>query len=1018
MKKFSPWLIFIISACFFHEMLGQTYMTSDSFTVIPTLYRNLYYNDLDSCSPVDSSVTTRLIFTGIALPNLDDAYLYGGTSVTSDNYGLQRYDLGFFLYHLGDFPQNADIQALSCNYEGLVFAAGTGLSTYDQTSSTMAFLGDFPPGMRAGGDLTYREGRLYMTTRNNELVEVDIDNPANSTVLATFPDSIPLIQGLATFPFRCDSIVTYAIAGHPGQEKSTVYLLDFETYTLTEICQYNRFNYDAATSSECMLPPCELYADLDLDDSSGDSLNNYTVFTCASPVGVAGPDVGTFSPFPLDSMRLELLGSLDGALEYLSSSGAPSISVQGNNTASLLFINQGGATAGSFSQAIRNTLYYNDAAAPAPGARQVAVSLYSSFYNSLPSLSTIVLGQELLALETDTASVFCFGAEDGSVSLSANFGAPPYTFLWPDGAEAAQRSGLAAGLYPILLTDSAGCQNTDTLYISQPDSLWAAIGSAAAFVCGDNGTLSAAAQGGAPPYAFAWNGQPGGDTLYNAGPGLYQLQVTDANGCAAAASYTLAGADTLFTFGQATLCQGESFAWQGQAFSADTTLCTAYTSSLGCDSIHCLSLVFRDTSLHEERHTICWNESLSWEGLTLSADTSLCRTYTGANGCDSTLCLRLQVLERAGYLEAAICEGERYAFGGRLLASPGWYADTISLAGGCDSLRLLQLAVRPRPAVAIQASGSLCASPSITLSASPAGAYAWSTGAGSPEITVGQAGSYSLTVTNADGCSAADTISLSDTPIEAGFRLQPPRCPGQANGSITIDSARGGVEPYLYALNGGPLQATPQWNNLPAGAYTLLVEDTQGCRREFAFLLEDPPPLLLALPADTTLRLGDSLRLQALTNAAAPTLYWQPPDFLSCDTCLAPVARPLRTTTYQALLSDSLGCTVADAVTLFVGQRSGLYVPNAFSPNGDGRNDRLAVYGDASVETVLSFRLFNRWGALLFERSSFAPNDESLGWDGAARGQPAPAGAYVYSLRYRRADGREVQVEGEVLLVR
>ncbi|MCB9302959.1 MAG: hypothetical protein H6566_20180 [Lewinellaceae bacterium] len=57
------------------------------------------------------------------------------------------------------------------------------------------------------------------------------------------------------------------------------------------------------------------------------------------------------------------------------------------------------------------------------------------------------------------------------------------------------------------------------------------------------------------------------------------------------------------------------------------------------------------------------------------------------------------------------------------------------------------------------------------------------------------------------------------------------------------------------------MQAAPQWNNLPAGAYTLLVEDAQGCRREFAFLLEDPPPLLLALPADTTLRLGDSLRL-------------------------------------------------------------------------------------------------------------------------------------------------------------
>ncbi|MCB9302961.1 MAG: hypothetical protein H6566_20190 [Lewinellaceae bacterium] len=284
---------------------------------------------------------------------------------------------------------------------------------------------------------------------------------------------------------------------HPDQEKSTVYLLDFETYTLTEICQYNRFNYDAATSSECMLPPCELYADLDLDDSSGDSLNNYTVFTCASPVGVAYPDVGTFSPFPLIPCGLSCSAAWTapgipflqrGAFHICSRQQHGKLAVYQPVVAQRRVVSH---------HTIRNTLYYNDAAAPAPGARQVAVSLYSSFYNSLPSLSTIVLpgiaragnGYRLRSL---------FWRRRWKCKPIRQFWYPLHLPLGRRRRVLQRSSTVPLTLYPILLTDSAGCQNTDTLYISQPDSLWAAIGSAAAFVCGDNGTLSAAAQGAAP----------------------------------------------------------------------------------------------------------------------------------------------------------------------------------------------------------------------------------------------------------------------------------------------------------------------------------------------------------------------------------------------------------------------------------------------------------------------------------------------------------------------------------------
>ncbi|MCB9302960.1 MAG: hypothetical protein H6566_20185 [Lewinellaceae bacterium] len=139
--------------------------------------------------------------------------------------------------------------------------------------------------------------------------------------------------------------------------------------------------------------------------------------------------------------------------------------------------------------------------------------------------------------------------------------------------------------------------------------------------------------------------------------------------------------------------------------------------------------MFRDTSLREERHTICWNESLSWEGLTLSTDTSLCRTYTGANGCDSTLCLRLEVLERTGYLDTAICEGERYAFGGRLLVlarlvcrhhQPGGRLRQPAAAPAGGAPRYRRLPYRFPAACALR--------PASPCQYQPAGAYAWSTG--------------------------------------------------------------------------------------------------------------------------------------------------------------------------------------------------------------------------------------------------------------------------------------------------
>ena len=94
-------------------------------------------------------------------------------------------------------------------------------------------------------------------------------------------------------------------------------------------------------------------------------------------------------------------------------------------------------------------------------------------------------------------------------------------------------------------------------------------------------------------------------------------------------------------------------------------------------------------------------------------------------------------------------------------------------------------------------------------------------------------------------------------------------------------------------------------------------------------------------------------------------------------------------------------------------------MPTAFSPNGDYINDRFTVYANTfQVKEIASFKIFDRWGGLLFERKNFPPNDEASGWDGASRGQPLNSGVYVYALEVELLNGGRQVVGGHVVLMR
>ncbi|MEO6833420.1 MAG: gliding motility-associated C-terminal domain-containing protein, partial [Chitinophagaceae bacterium] len=145
---------------------------------------------------------------------------------------------------------------------------------------------------------------------------------------------------------------------------------------------------------------------------------------------------------------------------------------------------------------------------------------------------------------------------------------------------------------------------------------------------------------------------------------------------------------------------------------------------------------------------------------------------------------------------------------------------------------------------------------------------------------------------------------------------------------------------------------------------------------------------------------------------------WLVDSSLSCWDCFLPNAHPRYTRTYVATGYDKNGCFATDTVTVFVRcNGDSVFIPNTFSPNGDGHNDRFFPRG-TGIDRMMSFRIFNRWGEMVFERLNFAVNDESAGWDGSYKGQQLPPDVYVYTMQSRCEDGQVVQWKGDVTLMK
>jgi gliding motility-associated-like protein len=313
--------------------------------------------------------------------------------------------------------------------------------------------------------------------------------------------------------------------------------------------------------------------------------------------------------------------------------------------------------------------------------------------------------------------------------------------------------------------------------------------------------------------------------------------------------------------------------------------------------------------------------------------------------------------------------------------------------------------VWPLPVIDAGADRQICRGTPVQLTATGASQYLWSPAAGlscnncaTPLASPDSSALYYLEGTDLNGCQNRDSVRVAV--VQRFVMTEGPDqdfCKGKlatlfANGA---DRYQWSPATGLSSTTANRVVAKPDVTT----TYTVVGYDRFNCFTDTGVIKVTvfPIPTVNAGP-DQTIVGGNQAQLQATVSPDVTTYKWSPATTLSCFGCPNPVATPNQTTKYTVEVSNSRGCSNSDDVTVFVlCDKGNLFIPNTFSPNGDGMNDKLYPRG-RGIYTIRSFKIFNRWGELVFEQSNFGANDESKAWDGTFNGKKLNPDVYVYMI--------------------
>jgi gliding motility-associated-like protein len=268
------------------------------------------------------------------------------------------------------------------------------------------------------------------------------------------------------------------------------------------------------------------------------------------------------------------------------------------------------------------------------------------------------------------------------------------------------------------------------------------------------------------------------------------------------------------------------------------------------------------------------------------------------------------------------------------------------------------------------------------------------------------------------GCIKKDTINVR---VRQPFIVQVQPGDTLCAGEQTKLGAAG-ADKYQWTPAAGldnTTSATPKASPAATTVYTVIGKDNDNCFADTGSvkLVVYPVPQIFA-GNDTVVSTGNTIPLKAKSSADVTKWSWTPASGLSCATCAVTNAVVKGSVTYRVTVSNDGGCTASDDITVAaVCNEGNWFIPNTFSPNGDGVNDIFYVRGKG-LNLVHSLRIFNRWGQAIFEKRDFMANDPAVGWDGKVNGKPADMDVYVYILEVVCDNSNNIPIKGNVALVK
>jgi large repetitive protein len=572
----------------------------------------------------------------------------------------------------------------------------------------------------------------------------------------------------------------------------------------------------------------------------------------------------------------------------------------------------------------------------------------------------------LIVINSSVNPTLCNGSNTGSVTLAVSGGVSPYTYSWtgPSGFTASTKdiSSLEAGSYTVTVTDANACTRQLTVQITQPGTL-TLTGTAVTYNGGvnvscfgfSNGSINITAGGGTPSYTYSWTGpnnySSSNEDISNLSAGIYEVVVTDDNGCSINRIFDLKQPNALdATFELSTFVGGNNVSCFGaNDGSVDMTVTGGtptytYLWSNSANTQDISSLLANTYSVQITDINGCvLNKSVTLTQPQQLTTTISATTYAGGfnikcfNGTDGMI----QLGVNGGVPSYSYLWNTGYAGQNPSNVPFGSYSVTVTDANGCSATNNISL-TQPTQLQASATVSQYAGNNNIScfgrndgnIDVSVSGgttnySYMWNNGITTQDLSNIAAGTYSLTITDANACTtsisrtlvqpAELTASHTTSQFNGGVQVS---CNGSTDGSINL-TVNGGTVNYTieWYRNGNLVTSTEDLNNIGAGQYVALISDANGCQTTQIATLTQPAPLNV-IPNSPTYAGGYNISCFGLSNGSVnlsttggTTAYgyaWTGPSFSSTQANIANLVAG----TYNIVVTDANSCSANASITL------------------------------------------------------------------------------------------------------